>query len=103
MFQIDLAADGKLLLYLPDARSVEVSATPGGLNYIKTVIADHQRGLRNQRGYIGTLPTQHSVDKAMADQFLKDKAKRLNGEAIADNKAKASKLDIDWDRLEINL
>jgi hypothetical protein len=100
MFQIDLTSAGKLLLYLPGGRTVEISASAGGIDYIKKVIADHHNGVRNQRGYIGTLPTQHAVDKSFADKFLKEKAALAAKEKAKDLKAK---LDIDWDRLEINL
>lgn len=103
MFQIDLAADGKLMLILPGARSIEIPATAGGLEYIKKIISDHHRNVRGQRGYIGTLPTQHAVDKAMADEFLKEKAKKAAKQLAEEAKTKASKLDIDWDKLEIRL
>lgn len=100
MFQIDLTASGDLLLILPGARSIEIPATTGGLEYVKKVISDHHRNIRNQRGYIGTLPTQHAVDKAFADQFLAEK--RAKAEEERKNGLK-QKLNIDWDKLEINL
>jgi phosphoenolpyruvate-protein kinase (PTS system EI component) len=103
MFQIDLTSEGKLNLILPGARSIEIPATVGGLNYIKNVIRDHHNNVRNQRGYIGTLPTQHAVDKSFADQFLAEKRRKAAEEMKDSTKAKANKLDIDWDRLEINL
>jgi hypothetical protein len=98
MFQIDLTASGELLLYLPCGRSVEINATAEGIDYIKKICLDHRRGLRNQPGYIGTLPTQHAVDK-----FLREKKVRVAREQAEELKGKAKKLDIDWDRLEINL
>ena len=100
MFQIDLSANGELSLILPDSRRLEIPSTVGGLEYIKKIISDHHRGVRNQRGYIGTLPTQHAVDKAFADQFLAEKRKKQEEERKNGLKAK---LDIDWDKLEINL
>ena len=100
MFQIDLTSSGDLQLILPGARSVEIPATVGGLEYIKKIISDHHRNIRNQRGYIGTLPTQHAVDKAFADKFLAEK--RAKAEEERKNGLKV-KLDIDWDRLEINI
>lgn len=100
MFQIDLNSNGGLELILPDARRLDIPATVGGLEYIKRVLMDHHRGLRNQRGYIGTLPTQHAVDKAFADEFLKQKAIKAAKEKAEGMK---KKLDIDWDKLEINL
>ena len=103
MFQIDLTPSGDLLLVLPTGRTLEISASIGGLNYIKKVILDHHRGVRNQLGYIGTLPTQHAVDKHFADEFLKNKAAKAAEEKSNEVKNKAKKLDIDWDRLEINL
>lgn len=100
MFQIDLTANGDLQLVMPTGCSVEIPATTGGLEYIKKIISDHHRGVRNQRGYIGTLPTQHAVDKAFADQFLAEKRKKVEEERKNGLK---QKLDIDWDKLEINL
>jgi hypothetical protein len=100
MFQIDLAATGNLQLHMPNRCAVEIPATIGGLEFIKKIIFDHHRGLKNQRGYIGTLPTQHAVDKAFADDFLEQKRKKTAETRTAELKAK---LDIDWDRLEINI
>lgn len=100
MFQIDLAASGNLQLHMPNRCVIEVPATIGGLEYLKKIISDHQRGLRNQIGYIGTLPTQHAVNKTFADNFLKEKAKKVKEEKATELR---SKLDIDWDRLEINI
>jgi len=77
---------------------VEIAATSEGVGFIKKIILDHRTNVRNQLGYIGTLPTQHAVDK-----FLKEKAKRVALEKANELKGKASKMDIDWDRLEINL
>lgn len=98
MFQIDLTPSGELELHLPDGRTLEITASPGGLGYIKKVIADHNKGIRNQPGYIGTLPTQHAVDK-----FLQEKKIRVAKEEEDKVKEKAKKMDIDWDKLEINL
>lgn len=103
MFQIDLAADGKLMLVLPGARSIEIPATVGGLEYIKKIISDHHRNIRGQRGYIGSLPTQHAVDKHFADEFLKEKTRKAAVNMAAEAKNKAKKLDIDWDKLEIKI
>lgn len=103
MFQIDLTTEGKLLLWLPTGRTLEISATAEGVAFIKKIIHDHQRNIRNQPGYIGTLPTQHAVDKAFADNFLREKAKASAAKLAEETKTKAKKLDIDWDRLEINL
>lgn len=103
MFQIDVTSAGELLLYLPGGRTLEITATPGGLNYICKVIRDHHENIRGQRGYIGTLPTQHAVDKAFADKFIAEKRKLAVEERVRENKCKAEKLNVDWDRLEINL
>jgi hypothetical protein len=103
MFQIDLTANGDLQLILPDARTLEIPATTGGLIHIKKIISDHRRGLRDQRGYIGTLPTQHAVDRVFADQFLADKRQKAADAAKQETKVKAEKLNINWDGLEINL
>lgn len=103
MFQIDLTTNGELLLYLPGGRTIEIVPSAGGLEYIRKVLRDHREGIRNQRGYIGTLPTQHAVDKAFADKFLKEKAVKNGAARIGEMKSKAEKLNIDWDRLEINL
>jgi hypothetical protein len=100
MFQIDLTSSGDLLLYLPAGRTLEITASPGGLEYIKKIILDHRRGVRNQAGYIGTLPTQHAVDKHFADEFLKTKRAKVEEEK---REAVKAKLNIDWDKLEINL
>lgn len=100
MFQIDLGADGDIQLILPGGRSVDIPATVGGLEYIKKVLRDHHRGLRNQLGYIGTLPTQHAVDKHFADEFLKNKRERQEEERKA---AMKEKLGIDVDELRISL
>ena len=100
MFQIDLTTDGELCLHMPNGLSVEISATAEGLAYIKRVILDHHRGVRNQRGYIGTLPTQHAVDKAFADQFLAEKRRKQAEEKAAAFQAKTG---IDLNGLEINL
>ena len=102
MFQIDLAADGKFLLILP-GRSLEIPATIGGLEYIKKVLRDHHNNVRNQRGYIGTLPTQHCVDKKFADKFLAEKKLRAKESLTMETKLKAEKLNIDWNKLEIKL
>lgn len=98
MFQIDLTSSGELQLHLPNGRTLEITASPGGLDYIKKIIADHNRGIRNQPGYIGTLPTQHAVNK-----FLKAKKLQLAKEEEDKVKEKAAKLNIDWDKLEISL
>lgn len=98
MFQIDLAPSGELQLYLPGGRTIEISATPTGLEFVKKVIADHNRGIRNQPGYIGTMPTQHAVNK-----FLKDKKDRIAREKADEVKVKAKKLNIDFDKLEITI
>jgi hypothetical protein len=103
MFQIDLTPSGELLLYLPSGRTLEITASPGGLEYIKKIMLDNRRGLRDQLGYIGTLPTQHAVDKHFANEFLKTKAANAAKEKAAEVKTKAAKLDINWDKLEINL
>lgn len=103
MFQIDLAASGQLQLILPGGRSIDIPATVGGLEYIQKIIKDHHNGLKNQRGYIGTLPTQHAVSKHFADQFLKEKAKKTEEELALAAKAKAEKLGINLDKLEISI
>ena len=100
MFQIDLTTDGDLLLYMPTNRTVIISASAEGLAFIKKVILDHRRGLRNQLGYIGTLPTQHAVDKAFADQFLAEKRAKQAKEKV---EAFQEKTGIDLGRLEINI
>lgn len=100
MFQIDLTASGELLLYLPGGRTLEIVPSAGGLEYIRKVLRDHREGIRNQRGYIGTLPTQHAVDKAFADKFIAEKRARTTQD---NSKALASKIGIDLGRLEINL
>ena len=98
MFQIDLAANGELRLIMPTGRSVEISATPTGLLFIKQILYDYQKGVRNQPGYIGALPTQHAVNK-----FLKTKKEKIAKEKAEEAKAKASKLGIDLAKMEINL
>jgi hypothetical protein len=100
MFQIDLDAEGNLDLILPDARRLNIPATVGGVEYIKKVLSDHHKGLRNQRGYIGTLPTQHAVDKHFADEFLAKKR-----EKAANDKAQETrdKFGFDLDQLRISL
>ncbi len=103
MFQIDLTSSGELQLILPGGRALEIQASVGGLQYLKKILLDHHQQVRNQRGYIGTLPTQHAVDKHFADNFLAEKRKKAAESAGQDNKVKAGKLDIDWDKLEINL
>lgn len=103
MFQIDLNSEGQLHLVMPSGCAVEIPATVGGLEYVKKIISDHHRNIRNQRGYIGSLPTQHAVDKHFADEFLKNKKEQAAKNAAEETKTKAKKLDIDWDRLEINL
>jgi hypothetical protein len=103
MFQIDLAASGNLCLILPGRRSVEIPSTPGGLVYIQKILKDHANGLRDQRGYIGTLPTQHAVNKHFADQFLKNKREAAAKAAADQTKVKAEKLNIDFDKLSFTL
>lgn len=103
MFQIDLTTSGELLLYLPGGRTLEITASAGGLEYIRKVLRDHREGVRNQLGYIGTLPTQHAVDKNFANQFLADKRTQAAKDAALSTAAKASKIGIDLGRLEINL
>lgn len=98
MFQIDLASSGELQLHLPCGRAVEISATPTGLEYVKKIIYDYKKGVAKQPGYIGAFPTQHAVDK-----FLKDKAAKIAKEKAEETKAKAAKLNIDFDKLEIKL
>lgn len=103
MFQIDLASNGNLQLILPGGRSVEIPSTVGGLTYVQKILKDHHNGLRHQRGYIGTLPTQHAVDKHFADEFLKQKALKAAANAAAESKNKAKKLNIDYDKLRISI
>lgn len=98
MFQIDVSNNGELLLYLPTGRPVEITASVDGINFVKKIILDHRRQIRNQPGYIGSFPTQAAIDK-----FLAEKKKKLAAEKAAETKSKAKKLDIDWDKLEINL
>jgi hypothetical protein len=95
MFQIDLNTDGDLELVLPTNRRITVGSTVEGLNYIKKVILDHNRGIRNQPGYIGTFPTQHAVDK-----FLAEKRKRVERERIESVK---NKLGIDISKMSFDL
>jgi hypothetical protein len=95
MFQIDLNTDGDLELVLPTNRRITVGSTVEGLNYIKKVILDHNRGIRNQPGYIGTFPTQHAVDK-----FLAEKRKRIEKERIESVK---NKLGIDVSKMSFDL
>lgn len=103
MFQIDLGSSGNLQLILPDARALDIPSTVGGLEYIQKVLRDHHKGVRNQRGYIGTLPTQHAVDKHFADEFLAKKRVRAAEELSKNMKNNAERLGVDLDRLEINL
>jgi hypothetical protein len=103
MFQIDLSASGGLRLVLPGGRSVEIPSTTGGLLYIEKILKDHRDGVKYQRGYIGTLPTQHSVDKHFADEFLARKREAAAKDAAAQAKTKASKLNIDYDKLSFTL
>ena len=98
MFQIDLTASGDLKLIMPTGCCVEISSTPTGLAYVKQVIYQHKQGIRNQPGYIGTLPTQHAVNKFLANK-AKDIAKEKKDELVA----KASKLGVDLSAMEINL
>lgn len=98
MFQIDLTTEGELCLHLPTGRTVEIAATAEGVSFIKKIILDHRRGLRNQPGYIGTFPTQHAVDK-----FLREKAKRVARERVDEANGKAKALGIDLSAMEINL
>jgi hypothetical protein len=103
MFQVDLNSDGDLLLYMPNHCTITVQASGAGVAFIKKVIHDHQRGLRNQPGYIGTLPTQHAVNKQFADNFLKEKAKRTAQDMAKEVEIKANKLGIDLSKMEIKL
>lgn len=96
MFQIDLNSEGNLCLLMPSGCSIDVPATVGGLEYIRKVLKDHHNGVKNQRGYIGTLPTQWSVDKTMADEFLAQKRKRM-----AEEKAKETKEKFGFDLQEL--
>ena len=98
MFQIDLTPDGELQLHLPTGRAVRITASAEGVQFIKKIIADHNKGVRNQHGYIGTLPTQQAIDK-----FLKEKKAWVAKEKQDEVKEKAAKLNIDWDKMEINL
>jgi len=98
MFQIDLSPSGELLLILPQGRSLEISATPTGVEYIRKIMTDHRRKAPPQRGYIGPFPTQHAVDK-----FLKEKAARIAQEKQLQARERAKGLGIDLDKLEINL
>jgi hypothetical protein len=98
MFQIDLTPSGELQLHMPGGRAIEITASAEGVMFIKKVIADHNRGIRNQPRYIGTLPTQ-----AAADKFLKEKRARVAKEEADKVKEKAKSLNIDWDKMEINL
>ena len=100
MFQIDLASNGELQLILPDARRLDIPATAGGITYIKKVLKDHHDGVRNQRGYIGTLPTQHAVDKAFADEFLRQKREKSEADRL---KVFEEKTGIDLGKMEIRL
>ena len=93
MFQIDLTSSGELQLYLPTGRTVQISASPEGLSFVRKIISDYHRGERNQRGYIKGLPTQHVIDKQFADQFLEEKRK----------KAEASKGEKFQQEMNINL
>ena len=76
MFQIDLTSTGDLCLHMPTGRTVEIMATPEGLAFVKKILHDYKRGVRNQLGYIKGLPTQHVVDKQFADQFLEEKKRK---------------------------
>lgn len=98
MFQIDLTAAGDLQLHMPNGCAVEISATAEGVGFIKKVLLDHRREITRQPGYIGAFPTQHAVNK-----FLAEKKQRLAREQAEDLASKASKLGVDLGRLEINL
>lgn len=100
MFHIDLAANGELLLHMPNRCALEIPATPTGVEYIKKVIYDHKRSYQPPKasGYIGSLPTKHAADK-----FLREKADRIKMEKAEQAKANASKLGIDLDKLEISI
>jgi len=103
MFQIDLAASGNLCLILHGRRAVEIPSTPGGLIYLQKILKDHRDGVRGQSGYIGTLPTQHAVDKHFADEFLKNKRELAAKAMAAQGKTKAEKLNIDYDKLSFTI
>lgn len=103
MFQIDLAANGNLQMIFPGGRHVEIPSTVGGLNYIQKILKDHHNKIRDQRGYIGTLPTQHAVDKHFADEFLAKKREDAKKAAAAEAKTKASKLGLDLEKLSISI
>jgi len=99
MFQIDLSTSGEFQLILPTGRSLEISATPTGVEYIKKIILDHRKNLRPKNGgYIGTFPTQHAVEK-----FLKEKAAQIKLEEKEQQRVRAKGLGIDLDKVEINL
>jgi hypothetical protein len=98
MFQIDLTPSGELQLHMPNHCAIEVQATVEGLQFIKKVILDHQRQVRNQPAYIGTLPTQHAVNK-----FLKEKSAKIAKEKADEIAGKANKLGIDYSKLEISI
>jgi hypothetical protein len=100
MFQIDLNSEGNLTLLMPSGCAIDVPATVGGLHYLQKVLKDHHNGVRGQRGYIGTLPTQWSVDKAMADEFLAQKRKKAAEEKKEEVKAKFG-FDLEELRFEI--
>lgn len=106
MFQIDLASSGELELYLDSARrrSVIIPATVGGLEYIKSIIKDHHNGVKRMNGgYIGTLPTQYTVDKHFADEFLKNKALKAAAEAESKFKKQAEELGVDLGGLKFTI
>lgn len=106
MFQVDLSSNGELELFLDGARrrSVIIPATVGGLEYVKSIIKDHHNGVKRLNGgYIGTLPTQHTVDKHFADEFLKNKAEKAAAAASTAFKDKAEKLGVDLDALSFKL
>lgn len=96
MFQIDLNSEGNLSLLMPNGCAIDLPATVGGLAYLQKVLKDHHNGVKNQRGYIGTLPTQHAVDKAMADEFLAQKRKKA-----AEEKAKETREKFGFDLQEL--
>lgn len=98
MFQIDLASDGELQLILPTGRSVTIEASPEGVAFVRKIILDYRRQVRDQPRYIGTLPTQAAVDK-----FLAEKKIRTAREEADRVKEKASKLGVDLDKLELRL
>jgi hypothetical protein len=97
MFQIDLNSDGDLILYHHN-KHVEISATPAGIEFIKTIIMAERKGIERQLGWIGTFPTQHFVNN-----FLAKKNAKLKKEQDDKTEKKFTDMGINLKELDFDL